>query len=384
MVLMNKGLEIRIYPQDELIGPIHQNIGNTRFVWNNVLSRYNKMYEESKETENEIHPSLSLFNNILNDLKQEFPFLKKSESTSLQQVLRDLLKAFKCFFNGTSNYPKHKSKKKSKKTFRVQNNNNSVRVENKKLRVPTLGFIKYKTSNEYTLLLQTSKINNETIKFKNGKYYAIVNVVTDYTPWPLCSGNVGIDMGMKTFATLSDGTKIANLDLTYEEEMIKKYQRKMSRQKYGSKNYYKTLHKYWKWIDKRNNIVEDFLHKLSYTIVMNHQSIFMETLNIKGMMQNENFAAKLQAISISKFISMMEYKCHWNQRNFIQVSMFFPSSKMCNICKEKYEELKLDMRTWTCPHCNTTHDRDINAAKNILYEGLRILAGELLDEFATA
>ena len=137
----------------------------------------------------------------------------------------------------------------------------------------------------------------------------------------------------------------------------------MSRQKYGSKNYYKTLHKYWKWIDKRNNIVEDFLHKLSYTIVMNHQSIFMETLNIKGMMQNENFAAKLHAISISKFISMMEYKCHWNQRNFIQVSMFFPSSKMCNICKEKYEELELDMRTWTCPHCNTTHDRDINAAK---------------------
>ena len=137
----------------------------------------------------------------------------------------------------------------------------------------------------------------------------------------------------------------------------------MSRQKYGSKNYYKTLHKYWKWIDKRNNIVEDFLHKLSHTIVMNHQSIFMETLNIKGMMQNENFAAKLQAISISKFISMMEYKCHWNQRNFIQVSMFFPSSKMCNLCKEKYEELKLDMRTWTCPHCNTTHDRDINAAK---------------------
>ena len=106
-----------------------------------------------KKQKNEIHPSLSLFNNILNDLKQEFPFLKKSESTSLQQVLRDLLKAFKCFFNGTSNYPKHKSKKKSKKTFRVQNNNNSVRVVNKKLRVPTLGFIKYKSSNEYTLLL---------------------------------------------------------------------------------------------------------------------------------------------------------------------------------------------------------------------------------------
>ena len=214
MVLMNKGLRIRIYLKDELIGPIYQNIGNARFVWNNVLSRYNQMYEESKKTEKEVYPSLSLFNNILKDLKQEFTFLKKSESTSLQQVLRDLLNAFKRFFNGISNYSKRKSRKKSKKTFRVQNNNNSVRVENKKLRVPTLGFIKYKTSNEYIIFLHTSKINNVTIKFKNGKYYAIVNVVIDYTPWPLCSGNVGIDMGIENILShFSDGTKIANLDL---------------------------------------------------------------------------------------------------------------------------------------------------------------------------
>lgn len=162
--------------------------------------------------------------------------------------------------------------------------------------------------------------------------------------------------------------------------MIEKYQRKMSRQKYGSHNYYKTLQKYWKWIDKRNNKLDDFLHKISYTIVRNHQNIFMETLNIKGMMQNKKLAPKLQAISISKFISMIKYKCHWNNRNFIQVDMFFPSSKLCNVCKEKYEELTLDMRTWTCPHCNTEHDRDINAAKNILYEGLKILASNLLDE----
>lgn len=380
MVLINKGLEIRIYPKDELIPPIHQNIGNARFVWNKVLERYNQMYEEAMENGKEIYPSLILFNNILKDLKKEFTFLKDSESTSLQQVLRDLSQSFTQFFNNTSNYPTFKSLKKTKKTFRVQNNNNSIRVENNKLKVPILGFIKYKTSDEYQIYLHTSKINNATIKFKNGKYYAVVNVEIDYTPWPLCRGNVGIDMGMKTFATLDDGTKIANLDLKHENEMIEKYQRKMSRQKYGSHNYYKTLQKYWKWIDKRNNKLDDFLHKISYTIVRNHQNIFMETLNIKGMMQNKKLAPKLQAISISKFISMIKYKCHWNNRNFIQVDTFFPSSKLCNVCKEKYEELTLDIRTWTCPHCNTEHDRDINAAKNILYEGLKKLASNLLDE----
>ena len=119
-----------------------------------------------------------------------------------------------------------------------------------------------------------------------------------------------------------------------KRNMIKKYQRKMSRQIQGSKNYYKTLKKFWKWVDKRNNKLEDFLHKLSYTIVMNHQNIFMETLNIKGMMQNENIAAKLQAISISTFISMIEYKCHWNQRNFIQVSMFFLLAKCATSAKK--------------------------------------------------
>ena len=99
----------------------------------------------------------------------------------------------------------------------------------------------------------------------------------------------------------------------------------------------------------------------------------METLNIKGMLQNQKLSHKLHVISLSKFVEMIKYKCHWNNRNFIQVDMFFPSSKLCNECNEKYEELTLDMREWICPHCNTQHDRDINAAKNILNEGLRIL-----------
>ena len=166
--------------------------------------------------------------------------------------------------------------------------------------------------------------------------------------------------------------------------MIKKYQRKLERQEHNSNNYFKTLNKFYKWVNKKNNRTKDHLHKTSLSIVRNNHTICMETLNIKGMMQNQNLSHKLQIIGLSKFVNMIKYKSSWNQRNFVQIDMFFPSSKMCNVCKEKYEDLKLDMREWTCPHCKTHHDRDINAAKNILTEGLRILSTQYVAPCATA
>lgn len=384
MTLINKGLEIRIYPSEDIIPLIHQYIGNARFVWNNVLERYNKLYENSKETEEKVNPTLSFFNTILKDLKEENSFLREGESTSLQQVLRDLVQAFNKFFNEGAGFPKRKTRKRSKRTFRVQNNNNSIRTENNKIKIPKLGFIKFKTSKEYKKQLKNCKINNATIKYNNGEYYAIVNVEMDYTPLAYCDGDSGVDIGMETLATMNDGTKIANLDVTHEEKMIKKYQRKLNRQKHNSNNYLKTLKRFYKWVNKKNNKNKDHLHKTSLNIVRNNQNICMETLNIKGMMQNQNISHKLQVISLSKFVNMIKYKSSWNQRNFVQIDMFFPSSKMCNVCKEKYEDLKLDMREWTCPHCKTHHDRDINAAKNILTEGLRLLSTRYVAPCATA
>ena len=136
MTIINKGLEIHIYPNKDIIQSIHQYIGNARFVWNNVLERYLELYENSKESEEKVNPSLSFFNTILNDLKEENSFLKEGESTSQQQVLRDLIQAFNKFFNENAGFPKRKTKKHSKKTFRVQNNNNSIRTEKNKIKIP--------------------------------------------------------------------------------------------------------------------------------------------------------------------------------------------------------------------------------------------------------
>ena len=134
-------------------------------------------------------------------------------------------------------------KNNSRNSFRLQNNNNSIRIDKNKIKLPRLGWIKFKTSKEYKLTVSNSKINHATVEFKNGKYYAVVNVETVHEQLPDSKASIGIDMGLKTFATLSNGLKIANLDVTYEEEMIKKYQRSLSRKEYGSNNYRKELKK---------------------------------------------------------------------------------------------------------------------------------------------
>ena len=370
MSSVNKGLKIRIYPTEDIIPLIHQYIGNARFTWNKILEMYKKLYKSSKDA----RPTLSTFNKILNELKEEFPFLREGESTSLQQVCRDLVQAFNKFFKENNGFPKFKAKKHTRNSFRLQNNNNSIRIENNKIKLPKLGWIKFKTSKEYKETILNSKINNVTVEFKNGKYYAVVNVETTHKQLPTSKKSVGIDMGLKTFATLSNGLKIANLDVTYEEEMIKKYQRSLSRKKHDSNNYRKELKKYWKWIDKKTNKIQDYIDKISHEIVLEYQTICMETLNIKGMMKNNKLSSKLQRISISKFVDTLKYKSSWNKRNFIQVDRFYPSSKLCSICGYKFNDLTLDMRKWTCPDCNTTHDRDVNAAINILQEGLNILS----------
>lgn len=372
MKAINKGLKLRIYPSEDIVPFIHQYIGNARFVWNNILSRYKDEYESSKN----IRPTLSTFNAILKGLKEEFLFLKEGESTSLQQVIRDLVQAFNSFFRENNSFPKFKSKKHTRNSFRLQNNNNSIRIDKHKIKLPKLGWIKFKTSKEYEETISNSKINNATVEFKNGKYYAVVNVETTHNSLSYSSGAVGIDMGLKKFATLSNGLKIANLDVTYEEKMIQKYQRSLSRKKYGSNNYWKELKKYWKWVDKKSNKTKDYIDKTTHNIVSEYQTICMETLNIKGMMKNNKLSSKLQRISIYKFIDTLKYKSSWNERNFIQVDRFYPSSKLCSMCGYKFNNLSLDMRIWTCPDCNTTHDRDINAAVNILKEGLNILSKE--------
>jgi putative transposase len=368
---INKGLKLEILPNGSMVEVLERNMGNARFIWNNLLGMYFNLYLLFNFHGYPLYPNIRNFNAMLKMLKQENAFLYDGESTSQQQVFRDLNKAFTKFFKEGAGYPRFKSKKNPKQSFRIQKNGNNIRITNRRIRLAKLGYVHYRTSTEYKKLLKTSKINNVTIKRENGKYYAIVNITTTVEELEKTGKSIGIDLGLKNLATLSNGQEITNLDLKREDKMIQKYQKKLSRQKYMSKNYQKTLKKYYKWTNRKNNKIQNAYHQLSKYLITQYDIIAMENLNIKGMFKNKKWAPKLQKISLYKLLNMIKYKAEWYGKTFIQVNRFYPSTKTCNTCGYKNKNITLKTRQWTCPICKTKHHRDINAAKNILNESIK-------------
>ena len=204
---------------------------------------YNNLYKLFSQHNCPLKHNLRNFNAILMMLKKEHPFLYDGESSRQQQVYFDLNHAFNRFFKGISGYPKFKSKKHSKKSFRIQKNGNNIRITNRRIRLAKLGYIHYHTSKKYKKILKSSKINNVTVKQENGKYYAIVNITTTVEEFDKTGENIGIDLGFKSLAIFNNSLKIDNLDLKKEDQIISKYQKKLARQEYMSENYKKTLNK---------------------------------------------------------------------------------------------------------------------------------------------
>ena len=379
--IVNKGLVVRLYPDECMVRELNQNIGNARFTWNQLLDEYQKTYELFKQHGyNRLNCNMTTFNTMLNMLKKWYPFLYLSESSSLQQVYRDLLNAFKKFFNEGAGFPCFKSKKHPKQSFRIQNNNN-IKIKDNMIVLPKIGKVYYRTSKEYKTILNSNeiKINNVTIKKSNGKFYAVFNIEMPVESFEKTFLSVGIDLGLETLATLSNELKITNLDLTYEEKMIKKYQRILSRKNYDSNRYRKVQKTYWKWIDKKNNKIKDAYHKLSHYLTKVYDIICMEDLDIKEMFQDSDLSSKLQRIGLASLVDKIKYKAEWYDKVFIQISRWFPSSKNCHQCGYYNKNLKRNQREWTCPECGTHHDRDANAAKNIQMEGLRIYHENLVN-----
>ena len=370
---VNKGIVVKLYPDESMKDKINQNINNARLTWNKLLEEYQETFELFKQQGyTKLQCNQKTFNTMLNMLKTQYPFLYESESSSLQQVYRDLITAFNRFFNNTSAYPRFKSKKNPKQSFRIQNNNN-IKIQDNTIVLPKLGKVHYRTSTHYKRLLKESKINNVTIKKEHGHFYAVFNIETEVETMDYTYKSVGIDLGMRTLATLSNGLKITNLDTRHEEKMIKKYQKSLSRKKYNSNRYNKTLKKLGKWIQRKNNRIKDAYHKLSNYLVKTYDLICMETLDIREIFKKIDLSAKLQNISWYKLVEMIKYKCEWYDKIFVQISQWYPSSKNCNVCGYYNKDLG-DEKRWVCPHCKTQHDRDINAAKNIEQEGFRLLS----------
>ena len=404
MKVVNKYLNVRIYPakmdknnnEEKIvtIDEIESNIGIYRFIYNKELEFINHFRQLLIQNgyKDKVIVNDTSCNIVLNMLMQEYPFLKKAESSSRQQSFRDLKTAFKRYKNHNlkSNYPVFKSKKNKNDTFRIMNNKNNLRIQKDKngfdkILLPKFGLIKFKTSKKYRQTLHqasdpndpTATIKHVTIKKTNDKYYVVFNIETIHIPereyGPLMQ--VGIDIGCNKLAVLSNEQEILNLDLTKETDKIIEYQRKMTQHQPNSIRYNEFKRLYHKWMEKLVNKRNDYYDKQTSYIAKNSSFVAVQNENIKSWKSNKYLSHNLQLNAPRIFMDKLEYKSLWNDVDLIKVSLDFPSTQICSNCGEKNPNISglgnLGIRDWDCPKCGKHHDRDINASKNILQIGLK-------------
>lgn len=357
---MLKSFKYRMYPNQEQEAKIIQTFGAVRFVYNWSLEQKIKAYE----TEN-ITVSRFELNNMLPDLKTENEWLKDVNSQSLQEANKRLDSAFTKFFREKKGFPKFKSRKNPVQSFQIPQNY-EVDFKTNKIKLPKIGWIKVILHRVFVGTLKTATVSLNT----TGQFHISI-VVDDGKDVPEkeqfdYNSTLGIDVGIKHFATFSDGTKIDNpKHLINSNKRLEVLQRRLSKKQKGSKNRNKARHNIAKIHNHIANQRQDFLQKLSSKVVSENQAIAVETLNIGGMMKNHCLARAIADASWSEFFRMGEYKAEWYGKTVIHIGRFEPSSKICNVCGTINNSLKLSDREWKCNKCNTVHDRDINASINI-------------------
>ena len=365
-----KAFKTRIYPTIEQSELIEKTFGCCRFVYNKGLECKKLAYEKDKTT-------ISAYDLIkkLPQQKKEFEWLKEVEAQALQQSLLDLQSAYTKFFCEHKGFPSF-HKKGEKESYRTLSPKYSSRHS---IYIPKIGIIKTAERIKKKWI-----IKNATLSKRAGLYF--VSILIEYTsPKIIKSDEVaGIDLGIKDFAILSDGTKYKNIkSLKQQENKLARLQRQLSHTQKGSNNHKKLkikvarLHLYIS--NKRN----DYLHKISTEITNRYSLIAIENLNVKGMIQNHKLAKSIADCSWSEFVRQLDYKANWYNCEIRKIGRFEPSSKLCSVCGYKMAEMPLDIRKWKCPNCHTIHDRDINAANNILKIALSGREEEPVDTCAT-
>lgn len=359
-----KGYKYRIFPTDEQKMLIDKTIGCCRYVWNGFLALKEFRYKEFEET-----MSYNDMSKLLTEIKKTDDFLREVDSTALQQTLKQLDNTFKMFFKKVCKYPRFKNKKNPKNSYKSMN----VKIKDSQIVIPKVGKVDYANSRNIKGRILSATIS----RTPTNKYFVSFTVDEDVEYLQKTDKEVGIDLGLKTFAVCSDGKEYVSPKPMWKYiARLKKLQRRLSKKKNKKSNRYKKLKLRIALLHERiANIRKDFLHKLSTKLIQENQLICLEDLNVKGMTKNHKLAKAILDCGFGIFVEMLKNKASMYGRQIVQIDRWYPSSKTCSCCGHIKLDLKLSDRTYVCEKCGTIIDRDFNASVNILTVGRQLIRG---------